>query len=341
MMSFTAEMYESILDDLRNKNYNDAKSTVMRMITYDNTLNVAFAIHKGSELRSLYLSVEKSATKASLPKWKGVNFEFAKLPEYGLDRIYLVLKELPNTADYIFDIVAEDLRRTLESVTDSSHSFYALDDVLTKWKSFFQYDGEVVLSDIRQQGLMGELLFLKEAIQEIDQYSVAKWSGSNDETHDFYFNNNAVEVKTTSTKEPYRAHISSEYQLDVADIPGNLYLKFYAFRKSQSTGVTLPQIVEQIRKLLIDNPFMQKQFDEKLHKYGYFDEVSELYTNGYYIRDEYQFLLQTGFPCIVSQLLAKGVANVEYSVDISHCYDFRIERDDLFQTLKGGKKNVK
>ena len=81
MTSFTAEMYKSLLEDLHSKSYDDTKSSVMRMVSFDNTLNVAFAIHKGNELRALYLSVNNSASTASLPKWKGVSFEFAKLPE--------------------------------------------------------------------------------------------------------------------------------------------------------------------------------------------------------------------------------------------------------------------
>lgn len=336
MTSFTAEMYKSLLEDLHSKSYDDTKSSVMRMVSFDNTLNVAFAIHKGNELRALYLSVNNSASTASLPKWKGVSFEFAKLPEYGSERTYLVLKELPNSVDYIFDIVAEDLRKTLEEVTDPDYSFDTIFSVLCKWKIFFQYDGEVVLSEMRQQGLMGELCFLAESIQEIGQYSVSNWAGSNNETHDFYFNKHAVEVKTTSAKEPYNAHISSEYQLDIKDVPGNLYLKFFAFRKSQSAGTTLPQMVNRIREMLLDNTFMLKQFNDKLQKYGYFDEVSEIYSTGYYLRDEYQFLLQVGFPCIESHSLRSGVGNVEYSIEIEYCKKFRIKNEDLFIVLRGG-----
>ena len=70
----------------------------------------------------------------------------------------------------------------------------------------------------------------------------------NDETHDFYIASNAVEVKTTGTQAPYFAQISSEYQLDNSDVPGKLFLRFYAFRKSQSTGEKLPEIIARIRQ---------------------------------------------------------------------------------------------
>lgn len=339
-MSFTTDIYNSIVEDLHSKPINDAKSTAMRLIKYSNMLQVAFAINKRSELRSIYLSVGNTESKVSFPKWKGVSIELAKIPEYGTDELFVAMKELPNSASYIFEIVAEDLRKTLEGVKDPSQSLAAVCEVLAKWKSFFQYDGEVLLSDIRQQGLMGELCFLKEAIQEIGTYAVAKWAGSNEETHDFYFYDHAVEVKTTSAKEPYRAHISSEYQLDVSDVAGKLYLAFYALRKSQSTGITLPQMVQTIREQLGDNSAMLMQFTEKLHKYGYYDEVSELYTTGYYIRDEYQLELNDGFPCIVSNMLGKGISNVEYSIGIDHCMEYRVDKSEMLKELRGGAESA-
>jgi hypothetical protein len=339
-MSFTTDIFNSIVEDMRSKPIVDTKSTAMRLITYSNMLQVAFAVSKGSGLRAIYLSVGNIASKVTFPKWKGVSIELAKIPEYGIDKLFIAMRELPGSVSYIFEIVAEDLRKTHEEVKDSSLAYAAVSEVLAKWKNFFQYDGEVLLSDIRQQGLMGELYFLKEAIEKIGAYSVAKWAGSNDETHDFYFNDHAVEVKTTSTKEPYKAHISSEYQLDVTDVAGNLYLIFYALRKSQSAGVTLSQMVNTIRDMLIDNPAMQMQFTDKLHKYGFFDEVAELYTTGYYIRDEYVFGVGEGFPCVVSGMLNKGISNVEYSIGIDHCLDYTINKNDLFEELRGGAEGA-
>lgn len=340
MMSFTTDMYAAIAEDMRTKPIYDTKSMAMRLITYNNMLKVAFAINKGSNLRSIYLSIGNTTEKIAFPKWKGVNIELAKLLDYGTEDLYVVMKELPNSTGYIFEIVAEDLRKSIEEVKDSSMALPAVTNVLAKWKNFFQYDGEVLLSEIRQQGLMGELCFLSEVIQEIGVYSVAKWAGYNDETHDFYFNEHAVEVKTTSTKEPYKAHISSEYQMDISDVPGDLFLKFYAFRKSKSTGITLPQMVGSIRQLLNNAEVMLEQFNDKIQKYGYFDEVAELYSTGYYIRDNYQFLIEEGFPCITSSMYKGGISDVEYSIGVSHCIDYEITKEALLNRLKGVKTDV-
>ncbi len=245
-MSFTTDIFSSITEDMKTRPLDDGKSFAMRLITYSNKLQTAFAINKNTNLKSIYLSVGDKIKSASFPKWHGVNIELAKLPDYGTNDIYVSMTELQNGTDYIFEIVAEDLRFTIEGVDNPQNALNALTAVLMKWKKFFQYDGEILLSPIRQQGLMGELYFLKEMIQETNEYAVAKWAGSDDETHDFYFDEHAVEVKTTSVKEPYQVHISSEYQLDRLDVSGELFLKFYALRKSQSSGLALPELVEEI-----------------------------------------------------------------------------------------------
>ena len=54
------------------------------------------------------------------------------------------------------------------------------------------------MSEERQQGLYGELLFLGECLDSQGVGAVSHWAGSEDETHDFYFGPHAVEVKTTS-----------------------------------------------------------------------------------------------------------------------------------------------
>ena len=45
---------------------------------------------------------------------------------------------------------------------------------------------------------------------------VANWVGGVKETHDFYFGSNAVEVKTTSRKEPYSVQTVSYTHLDAS-----------------------------------------------------------------------------------------------------------------------------
>ena len=189
---------------------------------------------------------------------------------------------------------------------------------------------------IRQQGLYGELLFLNECMNFHGAEAVLHWAGSEDETHDFYFGPNAVEVKTTSVQAPYFASISSEYQLDNGDVPGKLFLRFYAFRKSHSGGEKLPELIAEIRGRLGENLSMMQKFNEKLKKYGYFDEAEDSYTVGYYQRDNYCFAVKDSFPRITKDAVPLGVADLTYRVSIMSCMPYAQDTQLVLELLKGG-----
>ena len=166
--------------------------------------------------------------------------------------------------------------------------------------------------------------------------AVSHWAGSEDETHDFYFGPHAVEVKTTSAQAPYFASISSEYQLDKSDIPGKLFLRFYALRRSHSSGEKLPERINAIRSRLCEDVSILHKFDEKLKKYGYFDEAADSYTIGYYQRDLYCFAVDDDFPKITKEAVPLGVSDLTYRVSIMLSMPYAQDIKSVFDVLKGG-----
>ena len=334
-MSFTNEIYNSILQDIYDRK-EPLAGIASRMVSMRNGINMVYAVNCGSRLREAYVSVSEKPEKMSFPKWHGTAIDIAQLPAYGGDRYYIRLLQLPESEDYIFDIVIDDLHSTVERLTDCDHCLPAVAGVLLKWKKFFQSEKNMVLSDEMQEGLYGELMFLENSIRRRSPADVHCWTGGNRETHDFYYASHAVEVKTSSKKEPYTAHISSEYQLDSGDVPGHLFLYYIALRKSKSSGERLPQIVGRIRNLLAGNAFLRFQFDEKLRQYGYLDEAADLYATGFEARDTYYFEVRDGFPRIIRSMYQSGISKVVYELMISHCMVFECGEDSVFAALKGG-----
>ena len=160
------------------------------------------------------------------------------------------------------------------------------------------------------------------------------WVGINNETHDFYIGQNAVEVKTTTTQAPYMAHINSEYQLDNHDVNGKLFLRMYAFRKASCGGQKLPDLVHSIRKLLQKDCCSLDVFNEKISKAGYLDITESYYTTGYTNRDVYSFEVKKGFPRVIRVDLSNGIYDLEYNVSISQCMEFALEAEELIKALK-------
>lgn len=334
-MSFTADIYKEILFDI-SAGTNQTQPFAMRRTAFNNGIVVVFAINVATKMRSAFLSVTSVISKCKFPHWKGVEIETATLPAYGSDTPFVALFQLPNSADDIFEIVVEDLRRQLKAAKCNADSLPVIINVLAKWKNFFASNKELVMTEKRQQGLYGELLFLSECLDSYGLESVSHWAGSEDETHDVYFGSHAVEVKTTSIQAPYFASISSEYQMDNSDLPGKLFLRFYALRTSQSGGETLPERVAILRGRLHENLSELQKFDEKLKKYGYFDEVTDSYTIGYYQRDNYCFSVEDGFPKITKSNLPQGVSDLTYRISIALCIPYAQSIESVFKVLKGG-----
>lgn len=338
-MSFTADIYKEIRADIvKNPQPNSAYAT--RMLKLFNGISIAFCVNTHTYMQGAFFSVDCKATANQFPHWKGVDIAIANLPAYGTNHDYVCVMQLPGSASDIFEIVVEDMRSELEKSIAAKESFAVIVAVLAKWKEFFKTDRDLLMSDNRQQGLYGELLFLEECLGTLGTIAVSQWAGCNDETHDFYISSNAVEVKTTASQAPYYAHISSEYQLDNNDIPGKLFLRFYALRKSQSTGDKLADIVARIRQEIKQIPLTAQLFTEKLQKYGFYDEAAEYYTTGYFVRDQYYFSVKDKFPRISKTEIPTGVAALTYAVSIAQCIPYTVEQEIVLTVLKGGAKNA-
>lgn len=334
-MNYTTEMYTFIKNDIQNRD-NYPGRNASRMLEYVNGIIMVFSIEIVSLRREAYISLADFPEGIQFPKWRGISIDIAQLPVYGSDRYYVRFVQLPESEDYIFEIVVEDLRQAVARLQSSENGINTIIDILTKWKRFFQSEKGLVMTDELQEGLYGELIFLEKLLTSIGTSSVANWVGGVKETHDFYFGSNAVEGKTTSRKEPYSVQISSEYQLDVKDVADRLFLYAVALRKSKQSGERLPEIVSRIRDRLIGDSSMKMRFDDMLLQYGYIDGIEELYVTGFHIRDTYVYEVKGEFPQIIRTMLRPGVSKVTYELSLSQCTPYICSDEQLIRVLRGG-----
>jgi hypothetical protein len=333
-MSYTSEVYEALLKAA--KDADQGKSRLARRLKMNNGIVIIFAVDKTNYLLELYIQVNEVPKKNAFPHWKGVEIGVARLPEYGDDVTeYVLLKQSYQSEGHIFQIISEDIRLTLEKLEDSKEVIPCFSAVLTKWRNFFLLEKDIRLSQEREQGLLGELIFLKQLLEICGHEAIAYWAGCNEETHDFYIKGNAVEVKTTVQKSPYKVNISSEYQLDAKDVLNSLYLQFFALRKSESDGFKLSDAVHAIEAALVTDSECFQQFEQKLEKYGYLKVCEELYQTGYFIREDCIYMVSSDFPRIEKSILDTGVSNVSYTVNIDMCQKFLVS--DAIQTILRGE----
>lgn len=333
-MNKTNELYEALFKDLKANNYK-IDSNLYRKFVCKCGEGVVYSVSVKERNRGLAIPIGVENKKIKFPEWKGVEISFVTLPEYSDDdQLYIQLKQMPGMESYIYEIVVEDIRKALSNVNHASDFAQVTHSILKKWKDFFSLGKKPVLSESSAQGLYGELLFLKELIEELGTPVVNSWAGINNETHDFYIGQNAVEVKTTATQAPYMAHINSEYQLDDHDVNGRLFLRMYALRKDSNGGQKLPELIRSIRKLFVADTSIMEVFNDKLIKAGYFDVTESYYTTGYSKRETYSFEIKKGFPRVIRVELPNGIYDLEYNVSIAQCMDFAIEAKELIKALK-------
>lgn len=334
MMNKTSKMYNALLQELQTKAYDPSKN-IHRKYTCRNDVGIIYSMSVASRMRALEFPADKMVKDTSFPVWQGVKIDLVTMPEYShQNQMYIELQQMPGPDAYIFEIVADDLRRGIDTLQSSQGSTKRTLAILKKWKDFFSAGKLPILTGIKEQGLFGELLFLKELINDAGPSAVNTWSGVNNETHDFYVGQNAVEIKTTSKQAPYMAHINSEYQLDDHDVNGILFLRMYALRKDTNGGQRLPELINIIRRLIKDASSASRTFEEKIAKAGYLDAAEDYYHEGYTIRETYSFDVKKDFPRIVKKNLPNGIYNLEYSVAIAQCMDYAIEAKDLLRRIK-------
>lgn len=329
-MTLTHEIYNDLYKAIRDGEH----QTLSKLYTTPNGISLIYAVSRNEECRKLFFSFDGGFIE-TIPQCQGLSINKVHLYEYSQVDYFCEVSQKPGSEGYIFEIIIEDIRKSADGLTGEFKMASLVTNLLLKWRTFFEQEKKLVMSLERQHGLYGELLFLKKMIVFYGPIAVAYWTGCNFETHDFYIKGNAVEVKTTSTKAPYKMHISSEYQLDNSEVSGDLLINFYALRKSSADGETLPDIVSSIRISIDTNLHMRTKLDLNLEAYGYFDGLEDKYTTRYYIREQHVYCVKEGFPRVLKNDLKDGVSGCSYDVLTSSCDAYEISEETEIKKLKG------
>ena len=140
-------------------------------------------IKENTDILSGYNQIKKVLSDNNLP-----------IPEINTNRI---LTEFKN---WLVEVLEKEPSRDREEI---------FIEFLNRWTNFFNNFGNKRLSILRQQGLFGELwwikLMLEKNIPALE--TLSSWKGCEGSYHDFDFEGHIVEVKTTMTKEPRKVTI--------------------------------------------------------------------------------------------------------------------------------------
>lgn len=245
---------------------------------------------------------------------------------------------LRNENQRVFASLCEDLICTLKPLSKPRDMVQEVVNQLHRWKDLFGNIKSVGLSKEEQQGLYGELTFLRKMLLRAsnDNYVsiIRNWTGVMKTNKDFQGNNWAVEVKTTSTNNAQTVTINGERQLDNS-LVANLFVFHLVLEISKDNGESLPMIVADIKHILSNNVPASYSFEEKLFEAQYLDGHESLYAERFYKkRNEKNYKVLADFPRIMEHELRNGVSNVVYDISIGMCDEYLVSDSVLFNAIK-------
>ena len=234
----------------------------------------------------------------------------------------------------VFDALAVDLSRRVERARGSDEALALFIGQLSRWQRFLSAASEGLTAE-RERGLWGELRCLEQhLIPKLGSTAaVTGWKGPARAHQDFQFASGAIEVKSTTSKQPQSVRITSERQLDDKSWPA-LFLFVLVLEQHDESGLTLPGLVLIIREKLAGDSAALDLFDDALVSAGYLDAHAARYNaTGYTLRSEQWFRVRGAFPRIVERSLPAGVGDASYALSIAACKSFAVSSQTALRSL--------
>ncbi|MDY0039114.1 MAG: PD-(D/E)XK motif protein [Desulforhabdus sp.] len=228
----------------------------------------------------------------------------------------------------VFEVLCQDVADTVTRASSEPGAVQSLFSRLRIWQGFMKRYGPEGLSPEEQAGLFAELSFLKDSLigQLPAAGAVESWKGPTGGVQDFQLPGCAVEVKSTIVLPAGSIMISSLSQLDETRVR-RLLLCLMTLDTGGASGLTLPEVVQQIRNILnTEDASTVIRFNDCLMEAGYLDMHEGLYTGRrYVIREIHYFEVAGDFPRIRASDVRRGIASGSYSIEFSACLPFEMD----------------
>lgn len=252
-----------------------------------------------------------------LPRGQGFSLISTELHGYPVDHSWFALVRQESGSLELFTKVAVDLVNLMESSSaqDGPRIHSAMISRIRAWQTFMKRDSDGVLSTEEEIGLFGELLVLRELLNDgVSEFdALDSWAGPDDGLHDFLLGDGAIEVKTTMAPAGFMARITNLDQLD-----DSLHQPLYvaAVRLAQlSEGATLPDLIDQVAGLL-DDPGARALLNSRLVSAGYIDMTRAEYTKRFRCSELTYRIVGDDSPRLTRSNVPAAIHEVRYSLDL-------------------------
>jgi hypothetical protein len=242
-----------------------------------------------------------------------------------------------NDAQYqtVFDTLIGDVIEVFEDEVDERSAVISVIRRLNSWQKLLARSRPDGLTPEQQRGLFGELLLLRDILVPVIgmKKSIQAWTGPDDAAHDFHLGSSAIEAKSTIEIRPTHFRISSEHQLDDAEM-ASLFLVHNLLDTRTDPGMSLVEIVELIRQES-EKASVRSLFEEKLITAGYLDSHRDRYAAPKYTgRDRAIYQVTSDFPRITPATLPEGVEQARYMLSITSAEAFLVDQKHFAESIE-------
>lgn len=235
--------------------------------------------------------------------------------------------------------IVEDIADAYLGSSEGANSF-----VETVWKFIGRTATTPPFTYAVQAGLMGELAVLEDdlilALSMSRQQAITSWRGPYGAAKDFEFSRCFVEVKATKSSEDRSFWVSSEEQfLEPEEKP--MFLCFVSFDGGRE-GETVANAVARIGEWFEPYPEAFAAFDDAVSAAGFKKRHRDAYEleTFRFVKREY-FQVDATFPRLRLEnlrtlLRCHYVSEIDYSINVDHLNDLKVERQVVLEAMKEG-----
>jgi hypothetical protein len=277
----------------------------------------------------LRISLQSIFEKESDEQLEGISL--ARRNNNGKGEFFILLT---NKADWeIFYDLINNLTGLAEKYTVEATMIKAIENRLTRWKTFLKQGRTNFMSTEKQMGLITELIFLKDVLAPKFgiESAIISWVGCSKDKQDFVTQNALFEVKSYRITKGKKIKISSIDQLNSQKDP--LYLICYGVSINKN-GLSIKTIVDEIiESFLEQEDELFELFENKLFEYGYHiqsETPSWLINLVIEALNIYEVL--DSFPKLKN--LDSRIDNVKYTINLEGCDEYITETKNLFNNVK-------
>jgi len=325
-MSKLKEIWENQASSIKNEVIRERVENIPGLNCYLGTISF-------SKAKIFLLELEASLPVHSNYLMRFVGVEIQVLPaNKGTKELAIILLE--NELSDIFTFFVEDIINSLTSVSNQENAILIISEKINYWKKLFSKFTGGLLTPQQQRGLFGELYFLKLMLDNLnnDEKVIHAWQAPTGSNQDFYFDGNAIEIKTSKSNSP-TIKISNEFQLDTTDLK-NLFIAFYKLNEYPGNEYTLFSIISDIRTQLEPKQEILIEFNLKLESLGISaDNEAEYNTMTLSVRDEKYYFVTPDFPKITTETIDNAISKVSYEIAPNQCTAFEIPFNSIITEL--------